>query len=142
MTDAAPLPPARALSEAAVQAATQQGVAFAVWTLIETAQSLQDKSITTDLPDARPAITTQAIGTTGVVAGIVLLHVPALALPGCLAGLVASGFLMSNAVKRVQNVTGGPMEFPGPKVWPAGAALIDFFQLCVFFQAAQGALSG
>jgi len=44
---------------------------------------------------------------------------------------------MSDAVSRAQKTDGDPREFPGPRAWPVTAALIDFFMLNVFLQAAR-----
>lgn len=44
---------------------------------------------------------------------------------------------LRNAISLLQKVKGDISEFPGPKAWPVSAALIDFFILNTFLQAAR-----
>lgn len=128
-----------ALGDAAVLAATQQGVAFILWTAAETAVALSDSTVTSK--EGRPEVVKQAVGAGAVGLATAFLQFAPLQLPGCILGILSSGVLMSDAVQRVQKVGGDAREFPGPKAWPAGSALIDFFMLNVFFQAARELLA-
>ncbi|KAI8468262.1 MAG: hypothetical protein J3K34DRAFT_427667 [Monoraphidium minutum] len=122
--------------EASVAAAvTQQAIAYAVVLGAEGAFSYTQ----TPAGDrGRPQIPLVGAGVAGTAAAIALVKLsgdsPA-SVAGLAVGLLTSGAMMAVAVKRALDLEYDDGDWPGPKAWPAGMALISFFALSAFWQA-------
>lgn len=121
------------LDGTAATSVIQQGVAFAAVLAAETAYTR------TKVPEAdpgRPELVPCALGV-GSVAGstaLVALGSGLLQTVGLATGLASSIALFFYQLKRFRDLEYTDREWPGPKAWPAGMALISFFALNVFLQ--------
>jgi hypothetical protein len=128
---AALAPPTRALSPDAASAVAQQAVAFAIVLAGEAAFS---RSQVPASDPGRPAVPVVAGGVAGSVVAAALLKAGSGA--GIAVGLASSGAMMVASVLRAVRLQTDDDDWPGPKAWPAGMALIAFFALMSFVQAA------
>ncbi|GIL83848.1 hypothetical protein Vretimale_10870 [Volvox reticuliferus] len=99
----------------------------------------------TQLPEGapgRPEVVPIAGGVAGtlIATSLVLANNDLLFTPAFIVGLLTSGAMLAYCVKRTIDTKQDDTDWPGPKAWPAGMALVSFFALNVFIQAIRAEL--
>lgn len=125
------LPP-RAVPAETAAAVAQQAVAFAMVLAGEAAFS---RSQVPASDPGRPVVPVVAGGIAGSVGAALLLKAGAGG-AGIAVGLVSSGAMIAASLLRAVRLQADDDDWPGPKAWPAGMALISFFALMSFVQTA------
>eukprot|EP00877_Chromochloris_zofingiensis_P001398 jgi/Chrzof1/11259/Cz05g29220.t1 len=130
------LPVTAALNPEVVGAVTQQATAFAVVLLAEGAYA---RSYLPESDKGRPQIPALAAGAGATLAAAALVSAGVdssiLGAVGLVAGLVAASAMLFYNVRRFLDLEYEDADWPGPKAWPGGMALISFFAVSIFFQA-------
>jgi len=123
--------PLRAVPAETAAAVAQQSIAFAAVLAGEAAFS---RSRVPASDPGSPAIPVVAAGVAGSVGAALLLQSGASA--GVIVGMVACGAMVAASALRAVRLQTDDDDWPGPKAWPAGMALISFFAFMSFVQTA------
>mmetsp|Transcript_24018 Transcript_24018/g.61607 ORF Transcript_24018/g.61607 Transcript_24018/m.61607 type:complete len:173 (-) Transcript_24018:108-626(-) len=121
-----------ALDSSTSLAVTQQLTALGVYIGMETGVSFA-----TLKPGAegRPALPVAGAGIAGLLAMTQLIPAEDTSSAGLAAGAAICGALMAWNIKRAIATKHDPAEWPGPKAWPASAAVSSFFGLVLCLES-------
>eukprot|EP00887_Chlorella_sp_A99_P001160 scaffold14.g1160.t1 len=123
---------AAALDAGAVTAATQQAIAYVAFVGGEAA--FTGLTVPSSTP-GRPAIGITLGGVGGTLLAVALLQQgEGVGTVGCAAGFAAAATMLYSYLQRARDTPYDPADWPGAKAWPAGMALVSFFELAVFAQ--------